>query len=101
MPNRSRMRRLRHMTQASLDVCHTVSRQAVAVSAKRRECATRSHPAPCVPVRKISIDVEAHPLLRVAAFTTSFPEPLVSFATPTNVLDALHVDAVAPLRRDE
>ena len=47
------------------------------------------------------LQVDPHPLLRVAAFTTAFPAPLGELATPQAVLDALAVDAPAPLRRDE
>ena len=47
------------------------------------------------------LQVDPHPLLRVAAFTTAFPAPLGELAAPQAVLDALAVDAPAPLRRDE
>ena len=50
---------------------------------------------------QLSLSVDDHPLLRVAAFTTTFPVPLGACATPTAVLDALRPDAPAPLRRDE
>jgi DNA/RNA-binding domain of Phe-tRNA-synthetase-like protein len=52
-------------------------------------------------VSDIPLQVDDHPLLRVAAFTTTFPEPLGTLATPSAVLDALHLDAPAPLVRDE
>jgi DNA/RNA-binding domain of Phe-tRNA-synthetase-like protein len=45
--------------------------------------------------------VDPHPLLRVAVFATRFPAPLGELATPPAVLDALRVDAPAPLQRDE
>lgn len=48
-----------------------------------------------------SIVVDPHPLLKVAAFTTAFPLPLGETATPSTVLDALRLDAPAPLQRDE
>lgn len=47
------------------------------------------------------IEVEPHPLLRPAAFTTSFPRPLGEIETPTWVMDLLKLDAAAPLQRDE
>ena len=49
----------------------------------------------------IRLSVEPHPLLRVAAFTTSFPSPLGGLSTPAAVLDALRLDGPAPLERDE
>jgi DNA/RNA-binding domain of Phe-tRNA-synthetase-like protein len=52
-------------------------------------------------VLETSLRVDPHPLLKVAAFTTSFPEPLARCATPPEVLDALRLDGPAPLRRDE
>jgi DNA/RNA-binding domain of Phe-tRNA-synthetase-like protein len=48
-----------------------------------------------------SIHVDPHPLLRVAVFTTSFPVSLDELATPPAVIDALRLDAPAPLQRDE
>ncbi|MGZ8414671.1 MAG: phenylalanine--tRNA ligase beta subunit-related protein [Gemmatirosa sp.] len=48
-----------------------------------------------------ALQVEPHPLLRVAAFTTVFPAPLGTLATPTTVTEALRLDAAAPLQRDE
>ena len=48
-----------------------------------------------------SLRVEPHPLLRVAVFTASFPAPLSSTPTPAAALDALRLDAPAPLERDE
>jgi DNA/RNA-binding domain of Phe-tRNA-synthetase-like protein len=48
-----------------------------------------------------SLRVDPHPLLRVAAFTTSFVAPLVATATPAAVADALRLDAPAPMQRDE
>jgi DNA/RNA-binding domain of Phe-tRNA-synthetase-like protein len=52
-------------------------------------------------VHEIRLSVEPHPLLRVAAFTTAFPSSLVELSTPAAVLDALRLDAPAPLERDE
>jgi DNA/RNA-binding domain of Phe-tRNA-synthetase-like protein len=52
-------------------------------------------------VHEIRLSVEPHPLLRVAAFTTTFPSPLGDLTTPSEVLDALRLDAPAPLGRDE
>jgi DNA/RNA-binding domain of Phe-tRNA-synthetase-like protein len=52
-------------------------------------------------VPEISIRVDPHPLLRVAAFSTNFPLPLARTTTPPAVLDALRIDGPAPLRRDE
>jgi DNA/RNA-binding domain of Phe-tRNA-synthetase-like protein len=48
-----------------------------------------------------SLRIEAHPQLRVAVFTTSFPAPLASTPTPAAARDALRLDAPAPLERDE
>lgn len=49
----------------------------------------------------IRLSVEPHPLLRAGAFTTTFPSPLGGLSTPAAVLDALRLDAPAPLERDE
>ncbi|HEU4630449.1 MAG TPA: phenylalanine--tRNA ligase beta subunit-related protein [Gemmatimonadaceae bacterium] len=49
----------------------------------------------------VQLQVDDHPTLRVAAFTTEFPAPLGELATPPAVLAALDADAAAPLRRDE
>ena len=49
----------------------------------------------------IELRVDPHPLLRVAAFTTEFPAALGALTTPATVLDALRIDAPAPLQRDE
>ena len=49
----------------------------------------------------IVIEVDDHPLLRVAAFTTAFPAPLGALPATPPVLDALGLDAAAPLQRDE
>jgi DNA/RNA-binding domain of Phe-tRNA-synthetase-like protein len=48
-----------------------------------------------------SIEVEAHPLLRPAAFTTTFPSPLEALPTPSWIMELLRLDARAPVRRDE
>jgi DNA/RNA-binding domain of Phe-tRNA-synthetase-like protein len=47
------------------------------------------------------IEVASHPLLRPAAFTTSFPEPLGEMETPASVMGLLKLDAEVPLQRDE
>jgi len=52
-------------------------------------------------VHAIQLQVDDHPLLRVAAFTTTFPAPLGALSTPPAVLNALGLDAPVPLRRDE
>lgn len=49
----------------------------------------------------VSIHVEEHPLLRIAAFVTRFPAPLGDLPTPEEVRALLEPDAPAPLRRDE
>jgi DNA/RNA-binding domain of Phe-tRNA-synthetase-like protein len=48
-----------------------------------------------------TIALDAHPLLRVAAFATTLPAPLGALATPPDVLALLALDAPAPLARDE
>ena len=50
---------------------------------------------------RLILTVDAHPTLRLAAFTTRFPAPLGELATPTAVRDALRLDADVPLARDE
>ena len=50
---------------------------------------------------ELSLRVDPHPLLRIAAFTTSFAAPLGATATPATVSAALRIDADAPLQRDE
>jgi DNA/RNA-binding domain of Phe-tRNA-synthetase-like protein len=52
-------------------------------------------------VNEISLHIEPHPLLRVAAFVTHLPESLASTPTPPAALDALRLDGPAPLSRDE
>ncbi|HUF68971.1 MAG TPA: phenylalanine--tRNA ligase beta subunit-related protein [Longimicrobiales bacterium] len=47
------------------------------------------------------IPVDEHPLLRVAAFTTTFPTTLGERPTPASVMTLLSHDAAAPLQRDE
>ena len=49
----------------------------------------------------IRVEVEPHPLVRVAAFTTTFPAPLGALSTPLSASDALRLDAAAPLERNE
>ena len=50
---------------------------------------------------RLEVGVEPHPSLRVAAFTTTFPASLATLSTPTAVLDALRLDTLAPLERNE
>ena len=50
---------------------------------------------------EIALQVDEHPSLRLAAFTTAFPAPLGELVTPPAVIDALGAGAQAPLRRDE
>jgi DNA/RNA-binding domain of Phe-tRNA-synthetase-like protein len=52
-------------------------------------------------VHETSLQIEPHPLLKVAAFTTTFLEPLGRTPTPPAVLDALRLDGPAPFQRDE
>jgi DNA/RNA-binding domain of Phe-tRNA-synthetase-like protein len=52
-------------------------------------------------VSDLVLQVDRHPLLRVAAFTTTFAAPLGETPSPAAALDALRVDAAAPLQRDE
>lgn len=47
------------------------------------------------------VEVELHPLLRPAAFTTIFPSPLGKIVTPDWVTDLLHLETEVPLQRDE
>jgi DNA/RNA-binding domain of Phe-tRNA-synthetase-like protein len=50
---------------------------------------------------RVEIEVEDHPLLRVAAFTTRFPAPLGEMAAQAEAAALLREDADAPLERDE
>jgi DNA/RNA-binding domain of Phe-tRNA-synthetase-like protein len=52
-------------------------------------------------LNEIELEIEDHPLLRVAAFTTAFASPLGAMTTPSALLDGLAADAPAPLQRDE
>ena len=52
-------------------------------------------------VPDVLLQIDDHPTLRVAAFTTAFPAPLASLPTPPNVRQALALDGPAPLARDE
>ena len=52
-------------------------------------------------MHETSLRVDPHPLLKVAAFTTQFPESLARIVTPPAALDALRLDGPAPLHRDE
>jgi len=49
----------------------------------------------------LQIEVQSHPLLRPAAFTTDFSAPLGEIETPDRVMHLLTLDADAPLERDE
>jgi DNA/RNA-binding domain of Phe-tRNA-synthetase-like protein len=49
----------------------------------------------------LRIDVEDHPILRPASFTTLFPIPLGEMETPEWLMTLLTIDAEAPLQRDE
>ncbi len=49
----------------------------------------------------LRIEVEEHPLVRIAAFTTHFPAPLRELPTPEEILRLLDADAPAPLQREE
>jgi DNA/RNA-binding domain of Phe-tRNA-synthetase-like protein len=51
--------------------------------------------------QQFHIEVTSHPLLRPAAFTTTFPTPLGETETPAWVMDLLDLEAEAPLERDE
>ena len=52
-------------------------------------------------MHQIPLQVDDHPLLRVAAFATAFPAPIGELALPPAVVAALRDDAAAPLARDE
>ncbi|HEX7119057.1 MAG TPA: hypothetical protein VF212_09730 [Longimicrobiales bacterium] len=47
------------------------------------------------------LEVERHPLLRVAAFDTRFPAPLGELPVPDGIGSLLRLDAKAPFERDE
>jgi DNA/RNA-binding domain of Phe-tRNA-synthetase-like protein len=49
----------------------------------------------------IHIEVAAHPLLRVGAFVTEFPVPLVESPSPDSVVSLLKLDAAAPFQSDD
>jgi DNA/RNA-binding domain of Phe-tRNA-synthetase-like protein len=49
----------------------------------------------------LRIQVDHHPTLRPAAFTTLFPDPLGELPVPDQVIDLLDLDADAPVQRDE
>jgi len=52
-------------------------------------------------VNEIVLQVDDHPLLRVAALATALPAPLGALDTPPAIGDALSIGAPAPLQRDE
>ena len=45
--------------------------------------------------------VEPHPLLELAAFTTTFPRPLGAMPTPPATFALLSLNATAPLKSDD
>jgi DNA/RNA-binding domain of Phe-tRNA-synthetase-like protein len=47
------------------------------------------------------IEVEYHPFLRPAAFSTRFPSPLGKLSVPERLTDLMALDAVSPFERDE
>ena len=49
----------------------------------------------------ISLRIDPHPLLKIAAFVTDFPAPLGTLPSPPAALDALRLDGAAPVQRDE
>ncbi len=49
----------------------------------------------------ITLVLDPHPLLDLAAFTTTFPEPLGALTSPPWLRDLFAPDAAAPLARDE
>ncbi len=51
--------------------------------------------------KTLSVNVDAHPLLRPAAFTTEFPTPLGTIDVPDWVSNLLSLEAEAPMQRDE
>lgn len=55
----------------------------------------------CMSNQEYRIEVETHPILRPAAFATTFPAPLGEMDTPDWVLDLLKLDVETPLQRDE
>jgi DNA/RNA-binding domain of Phe-tRNA-synthetase-like protein len=48
-----------------------------------------------------TIHIEPHPLLRAAAFVTTFAAPLGETPSPAAALEALRLDVPAPIQRDE
>jgi DNA/RNA-binding domain of Phe-tRNA-synthetase-like protein len=52
-------------------------------------------------VSATNLAIEPHPLLRVAAFSATFPAPLGAVSTAVSIVEALRLDAAAPLTRDE
>jgi DNA/RNA-binding domain of Phe-tRNA-synthetase-like protein len=52
-------------------------------------------------VPELSLRIDPHPLLQVAVFTTSFAARLGDTPTSAAALDALRLDAPAPIQRDE
>ncbi|NNM04222.1 MAG: hypothetical protein HKO65_03895, partial [Gemmatimonadetes bacterium] len=50
---------------------------------------------------EFSIQVDHHPILRPAAFTSRFPRPLGELPIPLWLVDLLELDADAPINRDE
>jgi len=52
-------------------------------------------------VPELSLRIDPHPLLQVAVFTTSFAARLGDTPSSAAALDALRLDAPAPIQRDE
>ena len=94
-------------SKASVVVGETLIIAASAAHFPRDGNLTREHPPrpnhqiENTDVHDMSIQVDDHPLLRVAAFTTSFPTPIGTLQTPATVREALRLDAPAPLQPDE
>lgn len=49
----------------------------------------------------MKLAVDAHPLLELVAFATTFPQPLGDIPSPAWLVDLLRADAPAPLTRSE
>jgi DNA/RNA-binding domain of Phe-tRNA-synthetase-like protein len=74
---------------------------AVAGDSSRRHVPAVNHAGPVADPLPARIGIAAHPLLRIACFTTSFPAPLGDLRTPAEVRALLTIDAPAPVGRDE
>lgn len=51
--------------------------------------------------RQATVEIAAHPLLRIAAFVARFPQPLGEIASPEGIRVRLKLEASAPLSRSE